>query len=635
MTPALEILRQYWGYEAFRPLQAEIIDSVLEGHDTLALLPTGGGKSICFQVPALALEGLTIVVSPLIALMKDQVEQLRKRGIAADALYSGMHRADIDRLVDNAIYGNTRILYLSPERLKTELLQERLPKMPLRLLAVDEAHCISQWGYDFRPPYLDIAEVREVHPQVPVIALTATATQEVVEDIRAKLEFRDGHQHFQKSFERDNLAYVVRTVEAKEPQLRRILDRVAGTSIIYVRNRRKTKEVATQLQRWGISSQFYHAGLEPDERAKRQEAWIAGRVRVMVSTNAFGMGIDKPDVRTVIHLDLPDSPEAYFQEAGRAGRDGNKSYAVLLFQEADENRLLRDFNLAYPDLEALRKVYRAIGSYLQLATGGGKGVSYDFDLVDFCITYQLDRLETYYTLRALESEGWLTMTEAVHIPATLQVRVDKDQLYDYQLRNPKSDKLLKAILRTYQGAFSNPVRLREGQLANALKISKVDVQQLLQLMHQEQIVAYRPAKDQPQVTFLRERIPAEHLDFDGPQYKWRKERQRLRIEAMLQYVSLDECRSQQLLRYFGEADPPRCGQCDVCLARKQRPATPQDLEQYTHQIERLLRAQQPLSMAQLTDQFAIAHVPTVLRAVEWCLSEGLIEQDGDQLRWNG
>lgn len=635
MQTPLDILNAHWGHRDFRPLQAEIIQSVLEGQDTLALLPTGGGKSVCFQIPAIALEGLTLVVSPLIALMKDQVAQLQQRGIIAEALYSGLHRRDIDRIVDNAVYGTTRLLYLSPERLQTELLVERLPHMPLSLVAVDEAHCISQWGYDFRPPYLEIAQIREVHPKVPIIALTATATPEVVTDIQEKLEFRANHRLFQRSFERPNLAYVVREVEAKEPQLRRILQRVPGSSVIYVRNRRKTKEVATQLQRWGISAAYYHAGLEPAERSKRQEAWIDNSVRVMVSTNAFGMGIDKPDVRTVIHLDLPDSPEAYFQEAGRAGRDGQKSYAVLLYHEQDEERLQRDFQLSFPTIEVLRRVYRALGSYFQLAVGAGQYDSFDFNLADFCTTYQLERLETYYALKALESEGWLSMTEAVYTPASLQVKVDKDALYDYQLRNPKSDKVLKAILRSYQGAFSHPIRLREGQLANALKMKGTDLRQLLQLMQREGIIEYQPARDQPQLSFRRERIPAEHLEFQGSAYKERKARQQQRIEAMLQYLSTPKCRSQQLLAYFGEWDAPTCDQCDICLAQKKRPTRPADLEKHITQIERLLRAQQPLSLAELTDQFAIAHVPTVLSAIEWCLSENLITQDGDQLRWKG
>jgi ATP-dependent DNA helicase RecQ len=568
----LDILREHWGYPAFRPLQAEIIQSVLDGHDTLALLPTGGGKSICFQVPAVALDGLCIVVSPLIALMKDQVRQLRERGIIAEALYSGLSRKDIDRIIDNAVYGNTQLLYLSPERLKTELLLARLPQMPLRLIAVDEAHCISQWGYDFRPPYREIAAIRVLHPEVPVIAVTATATPQVVVDIETQLEFRPGHKRFQQSFARDNLAYVVRRAESKEQELLKVLKGVPGSSIVYARSRRGTQEIALQLRRFKISADYYHAGLEPDERDRKQAAWIQNKLRVIVSTNAFGMGIDKADVRSVIHMDVPDSPEAYFQEAGRAGRDGQKAYAVLLHQERDEKMLRKQFEQAFPPMDEIRRVYRALGSYLQLATGAGYLESFDFDLTGFLQTYQLNAIPTYHALRALEQAGWISLTDAVYTPANLQIIANKDTLYDYLLKQPKLERIIKAILRTYQGAFVAPVRIREGQLANFLKLTVEQLTAGLQLLHGEGIIEYTPSKDQPQLIFTRERVPAEQMDIDQELYHFRQEQHRLRMEAMLNYLQREQCRSQLLLAYFGQPDAPPCGICDSCLRQAERPA---------------------------------------------------------------
>jgi ATP-dependent DNA helicase RecQ len=400
MFNPLDILHQHWGHPQFRPQQEAIIQSVLDGCDTLALLPTGGGKSICFQVPALCQEGICLVISPLIALMKDQVQNLQKKGISALAIYAGMAYRDIDRLLDNCVHGEVKFLYLSPERLASDLAIARIKQMKVSLIAVDEAHCISQWGYDFRPPYLEIAQVREFFPQVPLIALTATATPEVVQDIQEKLAFKN-QQVFQSSFARPNLAYIVRPSEAKENQLLEILQKVPGCGVVYVRNRGKTKEIAQLLQKKRISADYYHAGLSPDERSSKQDAWISGRTRIMVSTNAFGMGIDKSDVRTVIHLELPDSLEAYFQEAGRAGRDGQKSYAVLLYNQSDRRSLEYQYTQAFPSLDEARQVYRALGSYFQLALGGGQGESYDFDISNFCQSYNLELVRTFNCLKLL------------------------------------------------------------------------------------------------------------------------------------------------------------------------------------------------------------------------------------------
>ncbi|MEL6140059.1 MAG: ATP-dependent DNA helicase RecQ [Bacteroidota bacterium] len=629
----LDILQQYWGYPSFRPLQGEIIEHVLAGKDTLALLPTGGGKSICFQVPALALEGVTLVVSPLIALMKDQVRQLRDRGIIADAIYSGMRLADIDRILDNAVYGNTKLLYLSPERLTTELARERIRRMPLSLIAVDEAHCISQWGYDFRPPYLRIAEIRDLHPNVPVIAVTATATPEVVTDIAEHLTFRPGHHTFQQSFARDNLHYVVRPAEAKEPQLLKVLQGVPGSSIIYVRSRRRTKEIALQLRRRGIGAAAYHAGLDHEERDKRQAAWIEGTIRVMVATNAFGMGIDKPDVRSVIHLDLPDSPEAYFQEAGRAGRDGKASYAVVLFHDADAKRLKRDFDIGYPDWEEVKRVYRAIGSYLQLAVGSGKGLGYDFDLADFSQNFGLDVRQAYYCLRALEKAGYVTLTEAFHQPATILFLVNKERLYDYQLKHPKSVKLLKSILRTAQGAFVEPVKIREGNLANFLGLSLEQLQAAFRKLSGEGIIQYRPTKDQPQLVFLRERIDPDNLSFDVATFQFLRERARHRTETMIAYATLPQCRSQQLLTFFGEKEAPLCGQCDICLANRRAKIstpTPNRVKMF-QRLRSQLEQQTSILPKEVYALYPEHPREVVLASLEHWTNEGLLKRNGLQI----
>lgn len=629
-TP-LEILKKYWGYEGFRPLQEDIIRSVLEGQDTLALMPTGGGKSICYQVPALCREGLCIVVSPLIALMKDQVENLQKRNIPAAAVYSGMHYRDIDRILDNCIYGNIKLLYLSPERLTTELARARIQKMNVNLLAVDEAHCVSQWGYDFRPPYLQIAEIRELLPDVPVLALTATATPEVVKDIQEKLAFRKENL-LQKSFTRSNLSYSVLQEEDKLKKLLDILQRVGGTGIVYVRNRRRTKEIAGYLQRRGISADFYHAGLDAEARTQKQDAWMAGKVRVIVSTNAFGMGIDKPDVRVVVHMELPDSLEAYFQEAGRAGRDGKKSYAVLLYNDTDRINLERQFELSFPDLKEVRRIYRALGSFFQLAVGGGEGQSFDFDIVEFARNFQAGIVEAYNCLKILEQAGWIVLTEAVFVPSSLMIKVSKDALYDYQLRHPKMDRLLKAILRTYQGAFNHPINLRESQLGKFLKMPVGALRTALEKLAADGIVDYQPQKDTPQVIFIKERVDADNLLIDRNLYNFRKNRQYERIKKAIAYAETPVCRSQQLLAYFGETDAPKCGICDVCTGRTKAELSTDDFERYKEKIQLLLK-EEPLALEEVVEAFAPSRQEQVLKALEYLLDEGVLEQQGKKLVW--
>ena len=625
------ILKKYWGYDVFRPLQLDIIQSALDGKDTLALLPTGGGKSICFQVPALCREGICIVISPLIALMKDQVFNLRKRDIQAAAIYSGMHPKEIDRTFDNCVYGNVKLLYLSPERLVTELAQERIRQMNVNLLAVDEAHCISQWGYDFRPSYLEIAEIRELMPNVPVLALTATATREVVSDIQDRLKFKEKNV-FQKSFARENLAYVVRNEEGKMEKLLDILQKVKGSGVVYVRNRRKTKEIAQFLTQKGISAGFYHAGLQPDDRSEKQDAWIADKIRIMVSTNAFGMGIDKPNVRVVVHMELPDSLEAYFQEAGRAGRDGKKAFAVLLYNQTDKLNLEKNYEQAFPELDEIRRVYQALGSYYQLAVGAGKGGSYDFDIIAFTKIFQLNPVKTLNALKALEQAGWLALSEAVFTLSSLQVKVSKEELYDYQLRNPHQDAILKAILRNYQGAFSNYINIRESQLAGFLKISTADVKNSLELLNRDHIIEYFPQTDQPQLIFLEDRVDSAGLTIDYDLYRFRKMRYWDRIQKAIAYAENPVCRSRQLLNYFGEQNDKDCGICDVCLNRNKTELSNADFDAIKTYVQELT-ANGGLAIEELVKKFPVGTQEKVLQTLNYLLDEGFLLQVEGKMIW--
>lgn len=629
-TP-LHILKKYWGYDAFRPLQQDIIQSVLDGKDTLALMPTGGGKSICFQVPALCKKGICIVISPLIALMKDQVHNLRQRDIPAAAIYSGMHANEIDQAFDNCVYGNTKLLYLSPERLITDIARERIARMSVNLLAVDEAHCISQWGYDFRPPYLEIAAIRDLVPNAPILALTATATPEVVQDIQEKLHFTSKNV-FQKSFERNNLAYVVLQEEGKMEKLLDILQKVKGCGVVYVRNRRKTKEIADFLQRKGISADFYHAGLNPEERSQKQDAWVGNKTRIMVSTNAFGMGIDKPDVRIVVHMELPDSLEAYFQEAGRAGRDGKKAFATLLYNQTDRLNLEKNYELAFPDMEEIRQVYRALGSYFQLAIGAGEAQSYDFDIAVFCKNFRLEAIKVLNALKALEQAGWLVLTEAVFVPSSLKILVSKEELYDYQLKKPKLNLVIKTILRTYQGAFGHFINIRENQIATFLKIPVAEVKAALLLMHQEGILHYQEQKDKPQVIFLKDRVDTPNLTIDFQLYQFRKKRHWDRIQQAISYAENPVCRSRQLLYYFGEKNDKDCGICDVCLGRTKADMSNADFDAIKSNIqEKLLQA--PASLEVLVGAFSSSSQKKVLEVIQYLQDEGYIFQNGNVLQW--
>jgi ATP-dependent DNA helicase RecQ len=628
----LDILQKYWGHRDFRPLQSDIIQSVLDGKDTLALLPTGGGKSICFQVPALCKEGICVVISPLIALMKDQVENLQKRGIPAVAIYSGMNFRDIDRILDNAVYGSYKFLYLSPERLMTELAVERIKRMNVNILAIDEAHCISQWGYDFRPPYLKIAELKAHLPKVPIIALTATATPEVVVDIQDKLEFdKKNKAVFQQSFQRSNLVYAVRYSEDKENKLLEILKNVLGSAVVYVRNRKMTKEYAHFLVKNGVSADFYHAGMSAEERSTKQDDWIQNKVRVVVATNAFGMGIDKPDVRLVVHLDLPDNLEAYFQEAGRGGRDGLKSYSVLLYNRTDKRQLENNFIVSYPEMKDIRRVYHALGNYFQLATGSGLGNSFDFEIQYFCSHFGFDILPTYSALKVLEQEGWLILSESVFIASTIEFKVNREQLYDCQVARKDFERITKGILRFLQGCFTAPVNFNEGQLAKNMKMPVSELIVILKLLTSEGILEYIPYKEKPQLIFLRERVDHKLLSINQSLYQFRKKRHEFKIKKAIEYAEIEICRSKQLLHYFGETETVDCGQCDVCLDKKNSQLGTEDYEGYRKKVLLLLK-REALSLTELVDSFAVKHRIRVIRTIEYLIDNGEIVKDNEKYR---
>lgn len=565
-------MQRYWNHSSFRPLQEDIINSVLNGHDTLALLPTGGGKSVCFQVPAMLLDGLCIVITPLIALMKDQVSQLKKKGIEAVAIHSGMTRTQVDVLLDNCVYGIVKFLYVSPERLQTELFIARVKKMKVGLIAVDEAHCISQWGYDFRPPYLKIASLREIVTDVPVIALTASATQIVCDDIQDKLAFREPKALFRKSFARDNLSFVVRKSENKERKILEILQKVRGSAIIYVRSRKATQEVAETLIKRRISATFYHAGLDFEVRSRRQDEWIQNKVRVMVATNAFGMGIDKPDVRTVIHIDLPENLESYYQEAGRAGRDGQRSYAAIIYQDADVKNLTAKVAQSHPPPEALKKVYQALANYYQLAIGSGSGESFDFDLHDFSERFSQHTAEVYVALKKLEEEGFIQFNESFYSPSQLHFAVDKTKLYEFQIANVQFDPVIKMLLRLYGGElFSDFVKISESYLAKGLNVSTKEMILILEHLHSLKVVIYQPVKEKPQITFVTPRHDASSLPLDVARMAARKKLITEKMEAMIAFATTQHrCRMQMIQDYFNEVTYDNCGICDVCVERRKK-----------------------------------------------------------------
>lgn len=566
MSPA-EILHKYWGYDTFRGEQERIIDAVLEGRDTLALLPTGGGKSICFQVPALLQDGLCLVISPLIALMKDQVENLQQRKIAAASINSSMSFYEVKQTLQRAAHGEYRFLYVSPERLQTKLFKEFCPALGISLIAVDEAHCISQWGYDFRPSYLHIGALREEVPDVPVLALTASATPEVQQDIIAKLQLKNAAV-FRQSFHRPNLSYSAFAVDSKINKLTEILKNVPGSSVVYCKNRRETLLVAQLLQLQKVSADHYHAGLPQSERSRKQEAWVRGQIRVIVCTNAFGMGIDKPDVRTVVHYEVPDSIENYYQEAGRGGRDGKRSYAVALYNSEDLENLSNLPEVKFPSIGEIKKIYQSLADYLNIPVGLGEGNYYDFDLLEFAQNFKYDVHLVLNTLKALEAEGHLSFSENIFLPAQVNFTAPKAVLEDFEIAHPDLEPLVKVLLRTYEGIYDNRVSVNEKQVARLVRSSVETVQQQLQSLQAFGIIEYLPQKETPQIYFLLNRAPAEFLQINNTAYQHRKQQYADRVNAMLRYIHHEECRSNYIAGYFGEAESMPCGLCDNCLRSK-------------------------------------------------------------------
>lgn len=591
MQASKEILLKYWQYDSFRPLQEDIINSVLAGNDTLAILPTGGGKSICFQVPALQMEGVCIVVTPLIALMKDQVEQLKRRGIKAAAIYSGMHRTEIDYTLDNFVYGDYKFLYVSPERLLTEIMQERTKRMKVCLLAIDEAHCVSQWGYDFRPPYLKIPDFRKFAPNAPMIALTATATKDVKQDIQQKLGLRNT-KPFQQSFARPNISYSAFCEESKERKLFDILQKVQGSAIVYVRSRRRTKEISDWLNRNRISSEFYHAGLAMKDRFRKQEAWIKNQVRVIVATNAFGMGIDKPDVRVVVHLDLPENLEAYYQESGRAGRDGLKSYAIILYFKSDLVDIYKQIEQKYPPIENLKRVYQALANYFKLAIGAETFESYDFDFQEFIGTFGLAANDTHNALKKLEDEGLIQLSDSYFSPSKLLFKVDNHALYNFQIKNASYDKFTKILLRMYGGQlFSDFTTISETAIARNFFAQIPEIEKMLEFLHQTGIATYQKQKSTPQLTFLTARQDADYLAIDRAELERRKKKDLEKVDAVVQFAQEERrCRMQFLQQYFDEFTEATCGICDNCLKQKKRDVPLEVYAKYRQKILEILPA---------------------------------------------
>ena len=628
-----QILIKYWGFTTFRPMQEEIINSVLDGKDTLALLPTGGGKSICFQVPALAKEGICIVISPLIALMKDQVDNLNKKGIKAIAIYSGMHRSEIDIALDNCVYGEYKLLYISPERLATELMRERIKKMNVNLLAVDESHCISQWGYDFRPPYLEIAEIRDLIPDTPIIALTATATPKVVKDIQEKLLFKSENV-IQQSFKRDNLVYVVFKEEDKHRRLLRIVNSVKGSGIIYARSRKKTKEISLFLNKNGIKSDFYHAGLEQNVRSTKQNEWMKGIKRIIVATNAFGMGIDKPNVRFVVHLDLNDNVESYFQEAGRAGRDEKIAYAILLYDDSDIINIKKNLNITFPEIKIIKSVYQALGNYFQLAVGSGKDVSFDFDISDFSNNYNFNHLTVYNSLKFLEKEAYILLTDSFNTSSKIHFLMNRDELYRFQLSNRKYDKLIKIILRSYSGVFSDFAKISETDIAARASTTKEAIKNCLQNMNQMKVITYIPQKKLPQIIFTKERLNIEDLFISKKNYTERKNNALKKINSIINYAtSTNKCRSQLLLSYFGETESKRCGKCDVCIERNKIELSELEFDIVVNQIKPFLLEKEH-SIEEIVDKIKNVNKDKILKVIQWLLDKNKISYTDNKIIWN-
>ena len=585
MSSIHSIVKEYWGYDTFRPLQAEIITAVLEGKDVLALLPTGGGKSICFQVPTLAKDGICLVISPLIALIKDQVENLKNKGINALAIYSGMPFLEIKKTLQNAAYGNYKFLYVSPERLETALFLDYLPALNINLIAVDEAHCISQWGYDFRPAYLNIAKIREQIPTVPVLALTASATKNVQEDICEKLLFTNAAQSFQQSFARPNLSYSIFNVASKQTKLLSILKNVSGSGIVYCKSRKHTKEIADLLKLHALNADFYHAGLSNDERNTKQENWIKNKTRIICCTNAFGMGIDKPDVRIVVHYDVPDCLENYYQEAGRCGRDGKRAYAVLLYNDKEITTLLQQPTIKFPDEDTVKNVYIHLMNHLQVPSGIGEGQSFDFDLSTFSASFKIDILTATYCIKILEQENVLSCPETFFKPSTLVFATDKNSLEDFEKTNPVFEPLIKGLLRSYEGIFDFPSTIYETQLAKFIKMDVSTVKKQLVHLHQNRLIVYTPQKDKPQIYLVQNRMYNDSFKLNLVDYFIRKTNYENRVAAILNYIeNTIDCRSKLIGRYFNDTLITNCQICDNCINTNADELSPEDVEKITREL---------------------------------------------------
>ena len=618
------ILQQYWGYPSFRPLQEDIVDSVMAGKDTLALLPTGGGKSICFQVPAMAMEGLCLVITPLIALMKDQVAHLVAKGIHAAAIYSGMHPDALELAYNQAAFGRLKFLYVSPERLQTNQFIEALRRMKVCLLAVDESHCISQWGYDFRPPYLKIADIRPYMPKTPVLALTATATAKVVDDIQVRLGFKEKNV-YQSSFERKNVTYNVVREADKYGVLRRKLEAMKeGSAIVYVRNRKRTQVIADWLNSVGISATFYHAGLDAKTRDQRQDLWMKGRVKVIAATNAFGMGIDKPDVRLVIHMDLPDSIEAYFQEAGRAGRDLKPSEAFLLVSPADIQKLQDNLAQSFPELDRIKLIYNALGNYFKIPVGAGENVSYPFVLTDFANRYGFNVVEVFHTLKILEKEGFLVLSDSFDEPSKVMVKASRDDIYGFQVNNPQYGELIKCMLRSLPGVMTDFVKINEETLAKKTGLTAEKVQEQLKKLESYSFLSYAPRNDKPQILFLSEFVDTKHFGLSKENYYDRKKDAEERVKAVVDFVNNDrECRSVQLLRYFNEKTKKTCGRCDVCQRQALVPYDSIEEKLRTVMGEEELPVKEVLSRCDEFDE------SQVLDAIRFLVDNGALQVEDD------
>ena len=622
-----DILKQYWGYSSFRPMQEDIVDSVVEGKDTLALLPTGGGKSICFQVPAMTMEGICIVITPLISLMKDQVMHLKNIGIPAAAIFTGMHHNQVEIVYNQAVFGMLKFLYVSPERLMTDMFIEAIKKMKVNLLAVDESHCISQWGYDFRPPYLKIAEIREYIPNTPVMALTATATPAVVEDIQYRLNFKERNV-FQTSYERKNVTYNVIHDADKFGVMYRLFKRMdKGSGIVYVRSRKRTKIIADWLQSAGISASFYHAGLDAKTRDYRQQLWMNGTIKVIVATNAFGMGIDKPDVRLVVHLDIPDSLEAYFQEAGRAGRDLQPSEAFMIVAENDIDRLKDNIKNTYPELKKIRMIYEALGNYLQIPIGSGKNQSYNFDIDDFCNAYNLSLLEVFNTIQLMEREGYIATSEALSSPSKIHIKAGREDLYRFQIEYQEFDTIIKYMLRNLPGVLSDFVNIREETISIKTGLSVEMIIKQIERLEKLDFLTYIPRNDKPQIFYLTERLNISNISLSEDVYKNRKEDADRRLQSVIDFVNNDEiCRSVQLLRYFGENIKNTCGRCDVCSSRNRNDVDNKEYKIISDIIISELK-ENSAPIYEVVNNIKTYKEEKIVETIRWMVDNNIIRQD--------